>query len=132
MLFPYDKQIQLFPKTLIPDFFNTFGKEVTEKLLTIYAGTTIRVPSTKDQDAALRKISIYETLRGAGSASESRRLAEALSKQHKMSRRHVRNIYRTMRKLFKVNKKLQEEDIATGKHKVKRVHVKRKSKLRGM
>jgi len=100
--------------------------------LTLFAGTTIRVPSTKEQDAAIRDISIYETLRGAGSASESRHLAEALAKQHKMSRRHVRSIYKKMRKLFKVNKKLQEEDIATGQHKVKRVHVKRKSKLRGM
>lgn len=101
-------------------------------MLTVFAGTTIRVPSTKDQSNAVRDIHIYETLCGAGSASESRDLAEDMSKKYKMSRRHIRHIFKTMRRLYKVNKKLQEEDLATSQHKIKRVNVKRKSKLRGM
>lgn len=109
-----------------------FGEKMTDRLLTVFAGTTIRVPSTKDQSNAIRDIHIYETLCTASSASESRQLAEGMSKKYKMSRRHVRQIFKTMRRLYKVNKKLKEEDLATSQHQVKRVNVKRKSKIRGM
>lgn len=128
----FEKLIELFPKTLIPEVYNLFGKEVTDKLLTVFAGTTIRVPSTRDQSNAIRDILIYETLCAAGSSSESRQLAQDMSKKCKMSRRHVRKIFKVMQKLRKTNKKLQDQDTAVGLHQIQSISLERKSKLRVM
>jgi Mor transcription activator family protein len=115
----FDKLSQLFPKTLIPEVHRIFGQEVTEKLLTVFSGTTIHVPSVREQENAMRDIAIFETLHSSKGASESRRLGEALSAQYGISRRRVRHIYRTMRRLRKQNTKLVAEDLATSQHKGK-------------
>jgi len=94
-----------------------FGEEVTEKLLTVFSGTTIHVPSVREQENAMRDLAIFETLERAEDSSASRRLGEALSSQYKISRRKLRHIYRTMRRLHKLNTKLKAEDLATSQHK---------------
>jgi hypothetical protein len=115
----YDKLSQLFPKTLIPEVFRIFGEEVTEKLLTVFSGTTIHIPSVREQENAMRDMAIFESLKTSKGSSESRRLGEALAAQYGISRRRVRHIYRTMRRLHKLNTKLLAEDLATSQHKGK-------------
>lgn len=132
MRLQYQKLVQLYPKTLIPELYKLFGEQITEKFLTVFAGTTIHVPSSREQENAFRDIAIFETLQNSKGAAESRRLGKALSAQYRISRRRIRHIYRKMKRLRKMNVKLIAEDLATSQHKVKRTNVKTKSKLRGM
>jgi len=120
----------MYPKSLVAEFFRLFGAADTEKLLTVFAGTTLRIPSTKELEEARRNIAIYETLSHAKSAAEARRLGEALMSQHNISRNQVRRVYKLTRKLLRESKRFSEADAKTGQLKKKTIRVWRKSKRR--
>jgi hypothetical protein len=124
------KLSKMFPQSLLADFERIFGTEATEKLLIIFAGTTLQVPSTKELDEAQRDIVIYKTLSGSKSISESRRLGVLLCQQYNISRREMRRIYKKTRRKLKEAKRFNDSDQRVGNHLPKRIKVKRVSKRR--
>lgn len=121
------KFMLFYPNTLLSELYKMLGVSNTEKMMQVFGGTTLQIPSTSRVEAAMRDIVIYETLSKSKSASESRRLGEALAKQYDVDRREIRNAYRSMRRRVRDNRKLSESDQNVGKHSTKgKVKVKRK------
>jgi len=125
-----ERLVQASPKSLIAEFLRIFGEQATEKLLTVFAGTTIQVPSTKNVEDALRDIAIYETLSQARNPAQSRRFGVSLAAQYRLTRVRVRKIYHKMYRQNRLNQKLLEADRATGKHQISRIKVQRKTRLK--
>jgi hypothetical protein len=119
---------QVFPQSLTAEILKLLGPEQTEKFLMVFAGTTIKVPTTKDVQEAERNLAIYDTLKKAKSPPESRRLGETLAEQYNISRYEVRELYRLTRKMLNEGRILTEADIRTGHHQRSRVKVVRKKK----
>lgn len=124
------KLARIYPRTLLSEFYRMFGPEATEKLLTVFAGTTLHIPTTRDLEDAQRDVAIWETLSRSKSAAESRRLGEALCKQYKIPRRKMRYIYNSMRRLLKERTKFSTADKSTGQHKIGSIKIRRKLKWR--
>lgn len=124
-----DKLVKMYPRSLLSEFYRMFGLVHTEKLLAVFAGTTLQIPSTKDIEHALRDISIWETLRRSKSPGESRRLSIHLAQQHQITHKRVRTIYYSMVRLLKENTKFTEADKLTGQHKLGKVKVRRKNRM---
>lgn len=123
------KLMLFYPNTLINEFFKMFGYSNTEKLLQVFAGTTLQIPSTTKIEEAMRDCAVYETLCKSKSAAESRRLGKALAEQYDIDRAEVRKIYHAMRKRVRQNKKLREADQNVGRLSTKgKVKVKRKTR----
>lgn len=131
MLSLIDNLARLFPKSTIHEFFRIFGPEDTRKLLAIFGGTTIRVPSTEDLELAQRDLYIYEKLKEVrGDGVARRKLGGILEKELGLSRRKLRLIYRAQRKLHKEAEALRKLDEAVGRHKRKKIRVLRRKRGR--
>lgn len=125
-----DKLSRLYPKSLVGEFYRIFGAEVTEKLLTVFGGTTIRVPTTKDLQEAQRNLAIYDTLIRSTTSKESRRLSTQLSNRYDVTKKEIRVIFRHMKRLNKESSKIKEADVAVGKHRKKKLRLRKKSRRR--
>lgn len=113
------------------EIYRIFGNPaLTEKFLTVFGGTTIRIPSTKELEEEERNLAIYQTLMGSGSKSESRRLGKALCEHHGLTRREMRLLFKTTRRKLREAEKISESDQGVGKMRPKKVKVKRKNKRR--
>jgi hypothetical protein len=108
-----------YPNTLLSELYKMFGSANTEKLLQVFAGTTLQIPSTARMEECMRDVIIYETITKSKGAAESRRLGEALAKQFDTDRKEIRDAYRSMLKRLGQNKKLQQSDQNVGKHSTK-------------
>ena len=123
------KLMLFYPNTLLSELYKMFGATNTEKLLQVFAGTMLQIPSTERVEEAMRDVVIYETLIKSKSASESRRLGLALAEQYDMDRREVRLAYHSMRKRLRENKKLLDSDQKVGQHSTKgKINIKRKTR----
>lgn len=123
------KLMLFYPNTILSEFHKMFGSTNTEKLLQVFAGTTLQIPSTARVEESMRDVVIYETLIKSKSASESRRLGVALAEQYDIDRKEVRAAYRSMRKRVRENKKLLEADQKVGQHNPKgKIKIKRKTR----
>lgn len=124
------KLAKIYPRTLLSEFYRMFGAANTEKLLMVFAGTTLHIPSTKDLEDVQRDVAIWETLARSKSAAESRRLGGILAKQHRIPRRRVREINRQMRRMMKENARFEAADKKTSQHKGGKIKIRRKQKWR--
>lgn len=123
------KLMLFYPNTLLSELYKMFGVANTEKLLQVFGGTTLQIPSTSRVEEAMRDVAIYETLIKSKSASESRRLGVALAEQFDIDRKEVRLAYRSMRRRVRDNKKLLEADRNVSQHSPKgKIKIKRKTR----
>jgi hypothetical protein len=91
-----------------------FGIENTEKFLNVFAGMTVRVPSTREMEEEERNLAIYHTLRTGTSASHSRRMGTILCERYRLKRKELRKIYwETKRKLKEANKFRESESLVS-------------------
>lgn len=110
------------------EIYRIFGIEDTEKLLQVFAGTTIYVPSTKNLENEERNLAIYETLKKSKSMQETRRLGELLCEQYKLKTREMRLIRRQTEKKLQEAKRFVESDKLVSKHQPKKIKLKQKNK----
>ena len=113
MSLPLDRLEVLYPSSLISEFHRVFGGEDTLKFLTIFAGTTIRVPSSKDQEKMSRGIEIYDAL---STKTVSRR---HLRERFGLSGKALRAIFREMKRSHRLATQHSRSDALVGKHIVK-------------
>ena len=126
--FDIKKLLLFYPNTLLSEFHSMFGAADSEKLLQVFGGTTLQIPSTATADKLMRDIIIYETLSKSTSASQSRRLTTGLMEQHDMKRAEVRQAFNSVRKQVRLVRRLRESDSRVGQHILKRkIKVKRKA-----
>jgi hypothetical protein len=127
--FDIKKLLLFYQNTLLNEFYQMFGAANAEKLLQVFGGTTIQIPSTATVDKLTRDITIYETLSKSSSPAQSRRLTTGLMGQHGMKRAEVRQAFNSVRRQVCLVKRLREADKQVGQHILKRkIKVKRKAK----
>ena len=124
------KLAKLFPQSLIAEIYRIFGLDNTEKLILVFAGTTIHIPSTKDLEEEDRNLAIYETLQKSNSAAESRRLGHFICEQYGLKRKELRIIYKKTKKKLKEAKKFTESDQLVSAHLPKKIKLKRETRRR--
>jgi len=116
---------------LIAEISKLLGSEAAEKFLIVFAGTTLKIPSTQDLQEAKRNLSIYDTLKDAKSKEEAKRLRAVLAERYDLRVKEVRHINRYICRQVKEAFKILEADAKTGQHIQSKMKVKRKKK-RGM
>jgi len=115
-----EKLAKVYPKSLISEYSRVFGMSATEKLLSIFGGMTIKVPSHTEIQRAKVELDIYEALARTKTRPEFRAVRKTIQSKFGMTKSKVRGIYRTFAKLHKVAKKIADEDLSVGKLKRKR------------
>lgn len=96
----------------------------------VFAGTTIKIPSTKDIREMEINLSIFETLNNTKTGAESRRLAEILAERYDLKHHEVRQAYRTVKKLLKEGRKMNEAETRITNYQKAKVKVKHRTKRR--
>lgn len=124
--------VRLFPQSLIAEINRIFGAIATEKLMAVFAGTTIYIPSTKDLELAERDLAIHDTLLKCTTRAQSRRMGVVMCAQYRISRKELRDSYKKVRFLLRDGKKHIEADVRTSLHQTRRrkIKTKRRSKRR--
>lgn len=121
------KLLLFYPNTLLSEFYQMFGAADFEKLLQVFGGTTIQIPSTSTVEKMMRNVAIFETINKANGAAQSRRLTQGLMERYDMKRIEVRQAFNSVRKQVHLVKRLREADQEVGQHILKRkIKVKRK------
>jgi len=118
----------IYPKSLLAEFHTVFGSEPTSKLLSVFAGMTLKIPSNRELQKAQRDLVIYEQLEKAKDKNEFRIFRKTIQARHGMSKAKVKEIFRYMSKLHRAGKELREADKAVSLHKKKKVKVRRRKK----
>jgi hypothetical protein len=54
--------LTLCKRSLVAEFYEAFGKEMTEKFITLFGTTYLRVPTSAEVERNLRDIAIYQHL----------------------------------------------------------------------
>lgn len=106
---------------MVTEFYRIFGPDATEKILTIFGGATLRIPSTKDLRRAQRDIFIYDFLMGAQGKDRQTRM-QSISKEFSLTAPKIRSIERQMMRLHGDAQKLRDQDAAVSQH--KRIKIK--------
>lgn len=81
--------------THIPNLYEIFGKESFLKFMDVFAGTTLRVPSTKAVEDAMRDVGIYLGLREVALGSRAGAVKN-LARRYSMTVGAVRKNFITM------------------------------------
>lgn len=105
----------MFPRSLLGEFLEIFGKENTIKLIDVFSGTTLEIPSRRKLEALDRDIHIYEALCSCTGRKQTRRTQKALAHKHNLTEKHIREIYKRLEQQLKENKKFKLADERTGK-----------------
>ena len=100
----------IYPQSLTAEITRLFGIEKAVNFLTVFAGTTIHVPSTLELENEERNLAIYDTLKESQSGAESRRLGTHLCQRYKLKRKELRKIYKQTRAKLKAAEKHREKD----------------------
>lgn len=124
------KLIRTFPHSLLSEISRIFGPEATEKLLTVFAGVTLYIPSTKEIEEATRNLVIYETVNLAKSKTELGRLKTVLCEQFDISRKELAKAYQRMKKQLNESTKISLSDAYISKLEPHHMVRKRRSKRR--
>lgn len=121
-----EKVVEMFPQSIVSEFYKVFGSENTEKLLTVFGGTKLEVPSTQALEEAQRDIAIYESLKRAHDSQEKRRLVSALMQQYDIPRHRVTVIFRTMKRHQRMSERLRRAEKSIGQHKKTKLKPRKK------
>ena len=120
---------QMFPRSLLGEFLELFGEDATLKLIDVFSGTNIEVPSRRVLEALNRDISIYEVLRSVD-GEKKRQLVAELANKYDLPTKKVREIYSRMEKQLKENRKFKLADELIGKLKDGQLKVKHEKRKR--
>jgi len=121
---------KFFPKSLVSDFCTLFGEKMTEKLLMVFGGMTLKIPSHQDVQDTERDIVIYESLIRCRTPEEARRVRRVLSLKHHVSKRKIRGIFGRMQRLHRQAAQIRDADQAVGRSQVKKLHIRRLKRQR--
>jgi len=94
--------------------------EATKKLLLVFGGTSIRIPSMKEILNMQRDLQIYEELARTVSRKDFRIAKKVLEARYGLSKKRLEDIHVEMSKLHKEGKRIRKHDIAVGQHKRKK------------
>lgn len=119
----------MFPRSLLGEFLELFGEDATLKLIDVFSGTNIEVPSRRVLEALNRDISIYEVLRSVD-GEKKRQLVAELANKYDLPTKKVREIYSRMEKQLKENRKFKLADELIGKLKDGQLKVKHEKRKR--
>jgi Mor family transcriptional regulator len=120
----------IFPKSFLNEFMETFGEESTDRLLDIFSGTTIEIPSSKNLESAERDIIIYTRLSPLIAKYDVIQMVQDLAKRFKLTKEQVKSIYKGMKKHMKSSRKFQEASERVSQIKKSRVVIKRRTRRR--
>ena len=88
-------------ETLLPEIYEIFGKEATIKFLDIFAGTTVKVPTKKVLENAIRDTFIYLALQKSDKSNgkiKRRDVVDDLADRYSIEREKVNDIYLDMKR----------------------------------
>lgn len=85
--------------TLIPQLYDVFGKENFLKFMSIFAGTTIKVPNLKIIEDTMRDVAIYLRLRDLPVGSRAEAVRD-LAAQYSRTRGEIRRSFMSMESRF--------------------------------
>lgn len=116
-----EKLSRLYPKSLISEFCHVFGPEDTERLLSVFGGMKLKVPSHEDISKMKRNLEIYEAMVQAKAQSPKRsafRLnRRILQARYGMKKKKMMAIYKQMDRLMRQSKEVKAADVAVTAHK---------------
>jgi Mor transcription activator family len=121
-----EKVVEMFPQSIISEFYKVFGPENTEKLMTVFGGTKLEVPNTQDLENVQREIAIYESVKRAHDPQEKRRLIAALAQQYDIPKRRVNSVFRMMRRQQALAEKLKKAEKSIGQHRKTKLKPRKK------
>jgi Mor family transcriptional regulator len=120
----------MYPRSLLSEFQEVFGEKMTVRIIEVFSGTTLEIPSRRDIEIADRDITIYESLAVCTNSRQLRDTMESLGKRFNLSERRVGEVFRRMKKQLQENKRFKLADSLTGQLKKSSMQVKHESKRR--
>jgi hypothetical protein len=119
---------EMYPRSLLAEFYTIFGEATTIKIIDVFSGTTLEIPSRKSLEVADRDIRIYEALCPCTSSKQTRAVEERMAEKYELSIQRVREIYKNMKRQMGENKRFQLADKLTGKLRRSTLKVEHRSK----
>lgn len=110
-----DRIKKMFPRSLLGEFLEIFGKQNTIKLIDVFSGTTLEIPSRRKLEILDRDIQIYEELSSCTSRGQQKTLRKSLAKKHSLSETQIRDVFKKMEKQLRENRKFKLADERTEK-----------------
>lgn len=105
-----------FSKSHIVEYGRVFGKDNLKKLLAVFGGTTIRVPSVKDVQRMEKELAIFKILSSAEDNAQRKILRLQVQAKFGVKKKDVSEIYRRLGKAWRQYQKAKAEDRAVSKH----------------
>lgn len=118
----------IYPKSLLAEFCTIFGMQTTHKLLTVFGGITLKIPTSRELQKTERDLQIYEQLAKIEDKQAFRIVRKTLEAKHGMSKAKIKEIYRYMQRLHKSAEQIRAADVAVSQHKRKKVKVRKRKK----
>lgn len=116
-----DKLALLFPKSLISEFREICGIEITQKILDVFGGMNLKVPSHEDIEKMKRDLDIYNALNHARGLDkgkiEFRIMRRTLQAKHGLNKKKILKIFHNLDKLHKKSREIKAADEAVKAHK---------------
>jgi hypothetical protein len=112
-----DNLENFFSRSLIVEFGRVFGIDNTKKLLAVFAGMTIQVPSTEELQEMERDVAVFKILSSAKDRTQRRILRGEVCARFGLAKMEVQEIYRRMDKAWRKYIAAKSEDEATSAHK---------------
>lgn len=105
----------MFPRSLLGEFLEVFGKANTIKLIDVFSGTILEIPSRRKLEALDRDIQIYEILCSCTSQKQTKEMRKKLSLKHNLTEKHIREIFSQLERQLRENRKFKLADERTGR-----------------
>lgn len=86
----------LYRNTLLPDLYEVLGEENTLKLVMVFGGMKIAIPSMKEINDLKRNLDIFETL----SYSQSLETVKLLADKYEVTEVWIRAVYKKMHREY--------------------------------
>ena len=118
----------MFPRSLLAEFTEIFGEANARKLIDVFSGTTLEIPSRKALENAERDMLIYELLSISTSPQQGKEKRDKLSRKYNLSKGRVQEIFRQMKRQVKENRKFQQADESVGRLQRSRIKVEHRSR----
>lgn len=106
-----------FPNSLIVEFSRVFGKDNTQKLLSVFGGMVIKIPSSKDIHRMEKEVAIFKILSSAKDGKQLSILRGEVQAKFGMKKKDIIDIHKRMSKAWKSHMSEKAKDKAVSKHK---------------
>lgn len=105
----------MYPRSLLGEFLEVFGKTNTIKLIDIFSGTTLEIPSRRRLEALDRDIQIYEAICSCTNKKQLKAVRKKLANKHNLTEKHIRDIFKRLERQLKENRRFKLADERTGR-----------------